>query len=65
MFITLKNKNIYLIPSTEPSFFPRGSSNSIPHHSPGANWVDPRYLRTPNLEPCPLLIITRSPIFKS
>ena len=31
----------YLTPATEPSFFPTGSSNTIPAHSPGANFVSP------------------------
>uniref|UniRef100_A0A1Y1K353 Uncharacterized protein n=1 Tax=Photinus pyralis TaxID=7054 RepID=A0A1Y1K353_PHOPY len=46
-FVTSENKpycgrhSKYLTPSTDPSFFPRGSSNSIPHHSPSANSVAP------------------------
>lgn len=31
----------YLVPATAPSFFPRGSSSSTPHHSPLAKSVSP------------------------
>jgi hypothetical protein len=55
----------YLFPSTEPSFFPLGSSSSTPTHSPGAKSVRPMYLTVPILEPWVLLMITRSPILKS
>lgn len=31
----------YLVPATAPSFFPKGSSSSTPHHSPLAKSVSP------------------------
>lgn len=55
----------YLLPATEPSFFPLGSSSSTPTHSPGAKSVGPMYLTMPILEPCVLLMMTLSPILKS
>lgn len=54
-----------LLPPTEPSFLPLGSSSSTPHHSPAAKSVDPMNLRVPTLEPWLLFIMTRSPILKS
>lgn len=58
-------QDAHLLSLTEPSFLPTGSSNSTPHHSPGANSVAPRYLSTPVLLPWLDETITRSPIFKS
>jgi len=55
----------YLFPSTDPSFFPLGSSNSTPHHSPLAKEVNPIYLNVPIFEPWLDLIMTLSPILKS
>lgn len=51
----------YLTPDTDPSFLPRGSSNSTPHQSPGANSVLPKKRRVPGLLPWLLMTITRSP----
>lgn len=51
----------HLVPATAPSFFPNGSFNSTPAHSPLANSVGPRYLKIPNLLPPTK---TSSPIFK-
>lgn len=41
----------YLVPATAPSFFPRGSSSSTPHHSPLAKSVSPTYRTTPVFVP--------------
>ena len=41
----------HLVPATAPSFFPRGSSNSTPHHSPLAKSVSPRNRTTPAFVP--------------
>lgn len=41
----------YLVPATAPSFFPRGSSSSTPHHSPLAKSVSPTQRTTPVFVP--------------
>ena len=38
----------YRTPRTDPSFFPQGSSNKMPHHSPSAKWVVPMYFKIPS-----------------
>lgn len=42
---------LHLVPATAPSFLPRGSSSSTPHHSPLAKSVSPRKRTTPALVP--------------
>lgn len=54
-------ETIYLFPSTDPSFFPSGSSSSTPAQTPGANSVTPTYRKVPALLPRLLDTITRSP----
>lgn len=41
----------YLVPATAPSFFPKGSSSSTPHHSPLAKSVSPKKRTTPAFDP--------------
>lgn len=41
----------YRTPATEPSFFPMGSSRTIPAHWPGANCVPPMNCTYPGLLP--------------
>lgn len=60
-----RNNPSNLFPPTEPSFFPLGSSNSTPHHSPAANSVHPMNRRVPILDPWLDFIITLSPSLKS
>lgn len=43
--------SVHLVPATAPSFFPRGSSSSTPHHSPLAKSVSPRNRTTPAFVP--------------
>lgn len=46
-----KNRPQYLVPATAPSFFPKGSSSSTPHHSPLAKSVSPKKRTTPAFVP--------------
>lgn len=55
----------HLFPSTEPSFFPRGSSNSTPAQTPEANSVTPTYRKVPALLPLLLDTMTLSPMRRS
>lgn len=48
----------YLLPCTDPSFFPFGSASSIPIQTPGANSVVPTKRTTPR--PCAWLTLSPS-----
>lgn len=51
----------YLLPDTQPSFLPFGSSSTTPAHSPGAKCVSPMYWMCPGRMPP---THTRWPIMK-
>lgn len=50
-FVLCQCSLLHLVPATAPSFLPRGSSSSTPHHSPLAKSVSPRNRTTPALVP--------------
>ncbi|KAH9420474.1 hypothetical protein DERP_000900, partial [Dermatophagoides pteronyssinus] len=52
----------YRLPATEPSFLPKGSSNSIPAHCPAEKSVSPKKRNVPSFVPELALTNTRSPI---
>lgn len=62
---TKSQKQTHFLPATEPSFLPLGSSNSTPAQMPSAKSVFPVKRSVPCLTPEALLMITRSPTFKS